>query len=87
VPVIRQFISIPAGFSKMNIKKFVFFTACGSGLWIVILTGLGYFFGSSNNLLSLYYKKVAIIAIIIVVIAVIIKTKKIRFSFFKIINK
>lgn len=68
IPAIRQFISIPAGFSKMNFKYFIFYTFLGSGLWVIILAIIGYLFGSNQELIAKYYKKISFVFIIIVFI-------------------
>lgn len=52
LPAIRQLISIPAGLSRMNIRRFSFFTALGAGIWSAILTGIGCFFGHSAGDMS-----------------------------------
>lgn len=45
VPLVRSFISIPAGIEKMSFTKFTVYTTLGSGLWNAIWIGLGYAFG------------------------------------------
>lgn len=45
VPLVRSFISIPAGIEKMHFGKFTFYTVVGSGVWNAIWIGLGYAFG------------------------------------------
>lgn len=45
VPLVRSFISIPAGIERMHLGKFTFYTALGSGIWNGIWIGLGYAFG------------------------------------------
>lgn len=45
LPVVRHLISIPAGVSRMNLWRFIFFTALGAGLWCAILTYLGWIIG------------------------------------------
>ena len=45
LPGIRQLISIPAGLVRMNVWRFSLFTALGAGLWIIVLTLIGWYFG------------------------------------------
>ena len=46
LPAIRQIISIPAGLSRMDIKKFSFFTALGAGSWTIVLALIGWYFAT-----------------------------------------
>jgi membrane protein DedA with SNARE-associated domain len=45
LPVVRHLISIPAGVSRMSLKRFILFTALGAGVWCAVLTYLGYIIG------------------------------------------
>jgi membrane protein DedA with SNARE-associated domain len=45
LPAIRQLISLPAGLTRMDFRRFSFFTALGAGIWTAILTGIGYYCG------------------------------------------
>lgn len=66
IPGIRQYISMPAGLSKMKLKNFVFFTALGSFIWVSILVFLGYFLGQNEELIKIYLNKILIICFIII---------------------
>ncbi len=58
IPVIRQLVSIPAGFSKMPFFPFLVYTALGSALWVGVLAALGYFIGAQQELLHAYYQEI-----------------------------
>jgi membrane protein DedA with SNARE-associated domain len=45
VPILRQYISIPAGFSRMNLVDFTIYTFLGSFLWVSFLSVIGYKLG------------------------------------------
>lgn len=80
IPVIRQLISIPAGFFKMDLKKFTIYTALGAGIWSAILVYIGYLFGENQEALTSYLFEsklfVILISFIIIGIYAIIKIRK-----------
>lgn len=47
VPVVRTFISFPAGAVKMSVAKFVVLTAAGCLIWNSVLVYVGYYLGSN----------------------------------------
>jgi len=47
LPIIRTFISFPAGMFKVNIKHFTILTFIGSFIWCSALTLIGYIAGSN----------------------------------------
>ncbi|MEW6068677.1 MAG: DedA family protein [Nitrospirota bacterium] len=49
---VRHYISFPAGISRMNIRKFCFYTTAGAGIWVVILAYIGYFVGNNKEKLE-----------------------------------
>jgi len=78
IPGIRQYISLPAGLSKMNIYKFSIFTALGAGIWVIVLTSLGYFLGSNEDMVKEYLHTATLIALIsvgLITLFYIIRTK------------
>lgn len=45
LPVVRTFISLPAGIARMNFGRFVILTFVGSFIWSGVLAWLGFIFG------------------------------------------
>jgi membrane protein DedA with SNARE-associated domain len=76
IPWVRQLISIPAGFSKMNLFKFCLFTSLGAGIWVLILMYVGYFIGNNPLFLNNNLAIITSIIALMIVIGYIIKNRK-----------
>ncbi len=80
IPVVRQYISFPAGLSKMNIYIFSLFTVLGAGVWVTILASIGYFVGANKELAKGYIHSALgyIILFLILIVAIYSKMQKSR---------
>lgn len=47
LPVVRTFISLPAGFARVDMKKFLFYTFLGSLPWTLLILGIGMLLGEN----------------------------------------
>ena len=65
LPVIRTVISLPAGMSRMDFKKFAFFAFVGTFIWSLPLTYLGKTLGDNWNTLGKYFHQFDIAIVII----------------------
>jgi membrane protein DedA with SNARE-associated domain len=70
-PVMRSFISIPAGVFRMAFWRYVFLTAVGSAIWAFALAGVGWGAGQSydrfhHNFSNVEYAVVALVVAVAV---------------------
>ena len=54
LPVIRQYISLPAGIARMPMNIFMLYTSIGAGAWVTVLTIAGYMLGEHQEMLKDY---------------------------------
>ena len=69
-PVVRHLISLPAGLANMNHWKFALYTMAGAGLWVTVLTFIGYFIGAERELI-MQYSHQALIGVVVLSIVII----------------
>lgn len=69
IPGIRQYISLPAGLARMHLGKFSFYTGLGAGIWVTILTVLGYVLGSQDELLRQNLSRITLGALVFVLLS------------------
>ncbi len=49
LPAIRQLVSIPAGLARMPLGSFTLWTGLGAGIWVTVLTVVGYSLGAHTS--------------------------------------
>ncbi|MFC1711587.1 DedA family protein [Patescibacteria group bacterium] len=78
LPVIRTFISLPAGIAKMNFKRFAFYSFVGSVIWSAALAYVGKVLGENWDTIGSYFHKFDLLILIAGIAAVVfyIKHKK-----------
>src|SRR3954463_9730887 len=68
VPIVRSFISVPAGVVRMPLVPFLLFTAGGSLIWNSVLIGLGVAAGDFVEA-NLHYLDYAVVAVVVLAVA------------------
>lgn len=66
LPVIRTFISFPAGVARMPFRKFCLYTFLGSLPWAVLLTYIGIITGENWKDIEVYFRKFDWLIVILV---------------------
>lgn len=82
MPVVRTFISLPAGIARMNLTRFIIYTTIGSLIWSFILAYVGVVLGQNWSSLETYFRRFDLVIVVLGVLAVIAyiyyKVKKIK---------
>ena len=71
IPVVRQYISFPAGLARMNFVKFIVYTALGSSVWVIILAVIGRMVGDNIDMVKSHLHTVVLVMIPVIVILII----------------
>jgi len=71
LPIIRTFISFPAGIARMSFSRFCLYTFVGSLFWSAILAYVGVFFGENWEVVGAYFRKFDWLIVILLVFVVI----------------
>jgi membrane protein DedA with SNARE-associated domain len=67
VPLVRTFVSVPAGLARMDLKVFVIYTLAGSIIWATLLAWIGYQLGENYEKIRDYMGPADVIVAILVV--------------------
>jgi membrane protein DedA with SNARE-associated domain len=68
MPVVRTFISLPAGIARMNFTKFLIYSFVGSVPWCFALAWIGMKLGENWNTLGGYFHKFDFVIVVLIII-------------------
>jgi membrane protein DedA with SNARE-associated domain len=66
LPVVRTFISLPAGVAEMPLGKFTVYTFAGCLPWTFALAGVGYALGSKWTTVEKYFRPIGIVVAVVI---------------------
>lgn len=72
IPLVRQYISFPAGLARMNVGKFLFYTGLGAGTWVTVLAMIGYMAGQNEELIKKYSHQATVGALILCAVIILV---------------
>ncbi len=64
MPIVRTFISLPAGMARMDFKKFIVLTSIGSIIWCFALTYVGYALGPNWQTIEDWFRQADILILV-----------------------
>lgn len=67
LPIIRTFISFPAGVFKVSLGRFSVYTFFGSLIWSYLLAYLGFYLGERWNVVENYFHRFDYLIVIVIV--------------------
>jgi len=70
LPVVRTFISVPAGVARMDLSLFTVLTFSGSFLWSLLLAWAGYVLGANYDRIRTAFGPFDIVIVIVIVLLV-----------------
>ncbi|MEK9134814.1 MAG: DedA family protein [Patescibacteria group bacterium] len=70
LPVVRTFISLPAGIARMPLFKFCLYTFLGSLPWSILLTYSGLIAGENWKNLEVYFRKLDWVILVLIILIV-----------------
>lgn len=85
LPVVRTFVSLPAGLSEINIWQFSIFTFLGSFIWSGVLTMIGFYLGNNWESIHPIFQKFQLAIIILIILGILIYLNK-KFKIIKFKN-
>ena len=71
LPIVRTFISLPAGIAEMSFWRFSMLTFLGSLIWSGVLAYIGFVLGENWHSLEVYYRRFEFIIVALLVIGIV----------------